>query len=198
VSPNGKCQEDLSIMRINADSTPPVIISCVNKELKPLEAGQTEFTVEENKYDPIVDDECKAYKVTYIVNGQNKEDSTLVGEKLPIGVNQIIWTATDSLGQKSNPCYCEFTVAYFIIPNYFTPNGDGYNDTWYFSMEKTPGATVKIYNQWGILVYDSKGKTLIDWDGRNTKGLECPADGYQYLISIGDKIIYKGTVTIIR
>lgn len=54
------------------------------------------------------------------------------------------------------------------IPNVFTPNGDGKNDTF-----KITGGNVEcfiesisIFNRWGKLMYEVKNQTSWEWDGR--------------------------------
>jgi len=85
-----------------------------------------------------------------------------------------------------------------IIPNAFTPNGDGINDTWNIKyLDTYPGNTVDIYNRYGEKVYSSIGYA-IPWDG-TYKGANLPTDTYYYIINPknGRKVI-SGSVTIIR
>lgn len=85
-----------------------------------------------------------------------------------------------------------------IIPNAFSPNGDGIHDRWRIQyLESYPGATVDVYDRYGGLVYSSI-EYAVDWDGtRNGKPL--PIGTYYYIINPknGRKII-TGSVTIIR
>ena len=83
------------------------------------------------------------------------------------------------------------------IPNVFTPNGDGVNDTWVIgNIEMFPAAEVYVFNRWGQLMFTSKGYAE-DWDGRY-RGHFVPAGTYLYIIDIfDDEDPYEGTVTII-
>ena len=85
-----------------------------------------------------------------------------------------------------------------IIPNVFSPNGDGINDRWRIQyLESYPGATVDVYDRYGMLVYSSI-EYAVDWDGtRNGKSL--PIGTYYYIVNPknGRKII-TGSVTIIK
>lgn len=85
-----------------------------------------------------------------------------------------------------------------IIPNAFSPNGDGIHDRWRIQyLESYPGATVDVYDRYGMLVYNSI-EYAVDWDGtRNGKPL--PIGTYYYVINPknGRKII-TGSVTIIK
>jgi YVTN family beta-propeller protein len=47
---------------------------------------------------------------------------------------------------------------FLIIPNTFTPNGDGINDTWNIeNLESYPNSSVNIFNRWGQKLYASIG-----------------------------------------
>ncbi|MDQ6609335.1 MAG: PKD domain-containing protein, partial [Bacteroidota bacterium] len=84
------------------------------------------------------------------------------------------------------------------IPNVFTPNGDGVNDTWIIPyLESYPGATVEIFNRYGSLVYHSVGYPK-PWDG-TFGGKQMPAGTYYYIINPknGRKQI-SGFVDIVR
>jgi gliding motility-associated-like protein len=85
-----------------------------------------------------------------------------------------------------------------IIPNAFTPNGDGSNDTWSIAaLLSYPNCTVSIYNRYGAAVYQSKGYQY-PWDGR-MNGKQLPAGTYYYIIDTqknNQKL--SGPVTILR
>lgn len=85
-----------------------------------------------------------------------------------------------------------------IIPNVFSPNGDGINDRWRIQyLESYPGATVDVYDRYGMLVYSSI-EYAVDWDGTRN-GKELPIGTYYYIVNPknGRKII-TGSVTIIK
>ncbi len=79
------------------------------------------------------------------------------------------------------------------IPNVFTPNGDGYNDT--FEVEKVDeykNVVMVIYNRWGKKVYESNHYENEDqwWDGGNN------ADGvYFYVLKMPNGKVSKGSIT---
>jgi gliding motility-associated-like protein len=84
------------------------------------------------------------------------------------------------------------------IPNFFTPNGDGYNDTWEIPyLSSHPEARIYIYDRFGNLMttylYGEGG-----WDG-TSKGQPVKADTYWYAIKISkDTKPLKGSVTLKR
>jgi len=49
-----------------------------------------------------------------------------------------------------------FVGCEIIIPNVFSPNNDGSNDLWYITnLEYHPNTAVKVYNRWGLVVFES-------------------------------------------
>jgi gliding motility-associated-like protein len=85
-----------------------------------------------------------------------------------------------------------------IIPEAFSPNGDGYNDTWEIgNIELYPNMEIKIFNRWGQKLWESESGYPHPWDGRSN-GSRLPIDSYHYVIDInnGSKPII-GTITIV-
>jgi gliding motility-associated-like protein len=85
-----------------------------------------------------------------------------------------------------------------VVPNTFTPNGDGINDTWVIEkLNIFPNCTVDIYNRYGEKVYSSIGYGT-PWDGKH-RGAKLPVSTYYYIINLknGSKIL-SGGITIIR
>lgn len=98
-------------------------------------------------------------------------------------------------------------------PNVFSPNGDGHNDTFHLYYSDQPGVnplddfqsySVKIYNRWGNLVYESdEARSSWEWDGK-VNGND-PAEGvYYYMINYelvcGETVIEEltGHVTLMK
>jgi gliding motility-associated-like protein len=85
------------------------------------------------------------------------------------------------------------------IPNAFTPNGDGYNDTWKIPLIENYGTdvTVQIFNRYGQVIFYSKGYAT-PWDGRYN-GEPLSPGAYTYLISVGKgKPPFSGFIILIR
>jgi len=91
------------------------------------------------------------------------------------------------------------TVLPFVeIPNTFTPNRDGINDTWEIAnLKKYPNCKVQVFNQWGAMVFQSNGYQT-PWDGRHN-GQELPLATYYYIIQLepGEKPL-SGSITIVK
>jgi len=90
------------------------------------------------------------------------------------------------------------TVISILIPNGFTPNADGANDSWEIEgIEQYPNCTVEIVNRWGGLLFKSKGYQE-KWDG-TWEGKPVPVGTYYYLIYLRE-IDYKlaGSLSVMR
>lgn len=87
------------------------------------------------------------------------------------------------------------------IPNVFTPNADGSNDTW-LAVGGFTMAGAKIYNRWGSLVYE--GDMLQrPWNGKHYRSSETCTDGvyyYEILLtrSNGSSSMHTGYVQLIH
>ena len=80
-----------------------------------------------------------------------------------------MFTFTDNNGCKTEANLVELIdddLDCLKIPNAFSPNGDGINDTWIIeNIEDFPWATIHVFNRWGQLMFDGKGNSD-HWDGR--------------------------------
>ena len=86
------------------------------------------------------------------------------------------------------------------VPDFFTPEGDGINDTWYpINIEPYPNITVKIFDRYQRLIGNYRG-LYNSWDG-NYKGKPLPSGDYWYFIKLNDKSDnreYKGNFSLVR
>ncbi|MBS1635206.1 MAG: gliding motility-associated C-terminal domain-containing protein [Bacteroidetes bacterium] len=73
-----------------------------------------------------------------------------------------------------------------IVPNVFTPNGDGVNDYFHVTVTGAKTAEGYIYNRWGQLLF-SWDVLNASWDGKASNGENCPDATYFYLIKVVDK-----------
>ncbi len=103
---------------------------------------------------------------------------------------------TDSIS-KTIPILLKESI---YLPNVFTPQNDGTND--YFTIKST-GINIfsmKIYNRWGGLIYETN-QLAPGWDG-TYDGNPCPVGVYFYMITAisNNKKTYNlnGTVTLLR
>ncbi|MHB8402340.1 MAG: choice-of-anchor L domain-containing protein [Bacteroidia bacterium] len=77
------------------------------------------------------------------------------------------------------------TPTKIIIPNIFTPNGDGTNDVFFITATGISNFKCTIYNRWGLLLYEWTG-TGGGWNGKAKDGNNCTDGVYFYLISYDD------------
>ncbi|WP_344823224.1 gliding motility-associated C-terminal domain-containing protein [Rurimicrobium arvi] len=84
------------------------------------------------------------------------------------------------------------------VPNIFSPNGDGINDTWrILQLSNYPDAGITVFNRYGQEVYKGTGYA-VEWDGRH-KGQLVPVGTYYYVIDlkINKSFEYKGWLEIV-
>jgi gliding motility-associated-like protein len=129
------------------------------------------------------------FATTYLWNfgdGNNTTLSQPSHQYLAAGSFPVTLYASNAIG-----CIDSFTVQYYHvipdttirIPNAFSPNNDGVNDTWIIpGMGGYPTAKVMIFNRYGQLINTSEGKYK-PWDGTyNGKPLQTAT--YYYVIQL--------------
>ncbi|MCB0479994.1 MAG: gliding motility-associated C-terminal domain-containing protein [Flavobacteriales bacterium] len=158
-----------------------------------------------------------------IVTGQT---TTLGGEPTAPTGTKIVWTPTTFISATNvqNPtvspkesitytvyvdseigCNAKDTVRVTVddrikVNSGFSPNGDGVNDVWELALLKDfPDASVKIFNRWGQLLYNSE--PYVPWDGTfNDEPMSIGT--YYYVIDLKavdlENPIITGPLTIIR
>lgn len=83
------------------------------------------------------------------------------------------------------------------IPNTFTPNGDGINDTWNIgNLDPNDKISVEIMSRYGARVYFSNGYS-VPWDGYSN-GVPVPFGVYYYVIKGVKQKPITGYVTVVR
>lgn len=85
------------------------------------------------------------------------------------------------------------------IPDYFTPDGSGQNDTWDLTtiMDSYPKSTVKIYDRTGKVIAELDSENQ-EWDG-TYNGHAMPSTDYWYVINVPEiRRQFKGHFTLIR
>jgi len=130
-------------------------------------------------------------------------------------VDGLYWSPVNTFNQLLEDWYyvyvsdsnsCKDTIRVYvdnniIIPEFFTPNGDGYNDTWeIIGMFRYPNADIMIFDRYGKQLANYKGNQQ-GWDGIYARQ-PVPSDTYWYVILLnsesGENVPFKGPVTIIR
>jgi len=137
----------------------------------------------------------KGNEGTYIVRIQDPEGVDPSDNKLK---KRIEAKVEDSKGCTAEQVfYVDFVD--IDIPRFFTPNGDGENDTWSpRNTQQYPNILTQIYDRYGRLLKElSRGET---WDG-TYNGKALPTGDYWYIITLGeedDSREFKGHFTLFR
>ena len=88
------------------------------------------------------------------------------------------------------------SLACIEMPNTFTPNADGINDTWNLDFTTYNTASLIVFSKWGNIVAEFSSLT-ISWDGVY-EGEPLPAGTYYYILKLNDNIEQNGPITIVR
>jgi gliding motility-associated-like protein len=91
--------------------------------------------------------------------------------------------------------------SWIIVPNVFTPNGDGTNDGFYISSSGISTFNARIFDRWGVLLAEltQAGQS---WDGYTIAGRPATDGTYFYIITAqgadGKLFNLEGFITLIR
>ncbi len=120
------------------------------------------------------------------------------------GTYIVVLTVSDSIGctdTAQETIVVNETASSLSIPNVFTPNGDGTNDAFLIMSTGIHEYDIKIFDRWGILVFESTSPNDA-WDGHTTSGMLASDGTYYYILNATgyDKKEYKlsGFLTLIR
>lgn len=85
------------------------------------------------------------------------------------------------------------------IPNTFTPNNDGTNDTWHISfLDRYPNADIEIFDRNGKILFTQKNGYKQEWDAL-LNGMKLAEGTYYYRIRISDSLKpIMGFVSVVR
>ena len=101
-------------------------------------------------------------------------------------------SATDTLQARA--------INLVAIPDAFSPNGDGHNDTFRIYAWSVKEFHLSIYNRWGTQVYENDDVNS-GWDG-TFNGAPQPAEVYTFFFTVlhknGKTESHEGTVTLFR
>ncbi|QDO93947.1 T9SS type B sorting domain-containing protein [Formosa sediminum] len=100
---------------------------------------------------------------------------------------------------KNNCGITEGHVDVLGFPKFFTPNGDGYHDTWKIDNESQTlvlRSTILIFNRYGKLVKELR-TTDEGWDG-TLNGRPLPSDDYWFTLTLNDGRTFKSHFSLKR
>jgi gliding motility-associated-like protein len=88
-----------------------------------------------------------------------------------------------------------------VIPNAFSPNGDGLNDTFFPKLRAVTSFQLEVFNTWGEKLFITNSLDSKGWDG-TYKGQLAPAGNYIYRITFTTMdrqlVNRSGGITLIR
>lgn len=137
-------------------------------------------------------------------DGTSSEDFSPSHTFEEYGTYTIELIVTDANGEEKKDyrvIEVEANSAITILPNVFTPNGDGINDFCAVKGKHLSTFQMKVFNRSGDVIFESQS---IDnsWDGKNKFGENIPTGTYFYLISargIDGKVYeHTGPITLSR
>ena len=165
----------------------------------------------------------------YVLLASSVKDTVYIDKGLPSYARCYKVSATDELGIEGSPSdsVCNDNCPYYKLPNVFTPNADGFNDTFNANFDRLIGGetitegpvrcprfvesvSVKIYNRWGKEVYhfqsDETEFIAIEWDGHDMGGNNLETGVYFYSAKVTFNVLdptqqvreIKGWVHLIR
>ena len=182
------------------------------------------------------DDDISYYKIYFSSTGLEEDyaliDSTSFTDFTHAGLPSFkgcykISAVDRSLNESPlSEALCIDNCPTYFLPNVFTPNADGYNDTFapYFNPASNPiegfdngncsrfilSVDFKVHDRVGKEVFDlakeDEQSIMINWDGKTNNGTELPAGIYYYIAEVkfdvlptsNDSKTYKGWVQLLR
>jgi len=110
------------------------------------------------------------------------------------GTYNVVYVVTNSEGCIDTLVSEIVVIGDVIVPNVFSPNGDGKNDFFVIgNLEAFKNPAIWIYNRWGRLLYSSDNYQN-NWDGDDH-----PDGTYFFVLKLSDpEKEYKGTVFITK
>ena len=215
------CQE---VRELNIEYYPPIkitnqsIANDLNLVKVKVEGGKERYTVyfsgaqyhtgEEVKahYVQKVDDVKAGDEVVYYVQKTDYEEVNPATGKVEKKVRVYVEDSKGELKQENGgKQVCAHSVFIYkeymdvVIPNYFTPNGDGEYDTWApLNLASYPHAETIIYDRYGRQIATLNNRQ--EWDG-TYGGEPLPTGDYWYVLRLNepdDSRTFKGHFTLYR
>lgn len=114
------------------------------------------------------------------------------------GTYTVCLTVASDKGCSDTICTTIEVKEGLIIPNVFTPDGDGINDVWHVKNSGMIEYNLTIFNRWGILLFETSSPQ-VKWDGYTNAGEKASSGVYYYVLkskSGTQEYEKKGTVQV--
>jgi len=121
----------------------------------------------------------------YSLNDGPRQDSPIF-EYVPLGTNVItVWDTEGGLDYSCDALMIE-EIQVINYPHYFTPNGDGYHDTWNIvGLAGQPSTKIYIFDRFGKLIKQISS-TGDGWDGMYN-GVLMPSTDYWFTVDYDEQ-----------
>jgi gliding motility-associated-like protein len=117
---------------------------------------------------------------------------------LAVGDNLLVLQASYGAGCPVASDTVLITVHELFIPQGFSPNGDGSNDSFHITgLAAFPQADIRVFDRWGQEVW-TRAPYTNDWTGLSNNGEPLPNDTYFYVLNLSTGRTYNGFVVIKR
>lgn len=131
-------------------------------------------------------------------NGLSNPNSLLTIAS-PTTTQRYTLTTTSSEGCSAKDSVLIKILENLVVPNAFSPNGDGINDTWIIEgIGSYTSAVVEVFNRGGQKVFESRGYGT-PWNGMSN-GKALPVGTYYYIINPNSQYADRlsGYISIVR
>jgi gliding motility-associated-like protein len=147
-------------------------------------------------------DSATTQNLNYIFQDTGKYNITLLAY-------ETFRTCSATITQMVNIKDCPPDSIHITVPNIFSPNADGINDSWQLVISSyqytVSNYQCTVYDRWGIKVFETSNLSQA-WDGRSTGGLACSAGAYFYIIKltatnskgVSEQKDFKGYLELVR
>jgi gliding motility-associated-like protein len=168
-------------------ASPPTSIA--PSEKPSLKLTVVRFAPEQLKYLFITSADAQYFEEWEFGDGETSNEYSVSHEYETDGVYTVLMRTRSQTGElvETRQQVAAYHNGKLEMPNIFTPNGDGSNDTFnVLDLSKHIGQVnyMAIRNKDGELVYESNSSA--PWDGMNTRGVACEQGSYLYSIVATD------------
>ncbi|MES2485152.1 MAG: T9SS type B sorting domain-containing protein [Bacteroidota bacterium] len=126
----------------------------------------------------------------YSINGIHYQESPIFTALTP-GPYTVFVKDENGCGQATQQ------VVLLMYPRFFTPNGDGNNETWHIKYSRyEPGISIHIFDRYGKLIISLKA-TDVGWDG-TLNGQQLLSSDYWFTVQRRDGREFKGHFSMLR
>lgn len=190
-----QCKSTSDTIKIEVTPSPPITVTLTRKQY-PGNHGVSGF----NKSDGEIYLSVNGGSAPFTYAWTDSLGNSISSAEDPVGLKAGNYTVlvTDANGCTGTASIRLTQPLEFKLPEGFSPNGDGKNDTYVIgSIELYPVNKFVVFNRWGNIVY-SKENYANEWDGKGSNGTDLPDGTYFLILEIPGSELNKGFVELRR